>query len=369
MTTIRLSAVLLFSVLLLASCAREEQQPTGDVAQPNVSTEQMKLAGVKLGQLEYRLVSGVISCTGEIELPPQNMASVTAPLGGYIVDTEILPGAVVKKGALLARLRNPEYITLQQSYLETMGQLKFAAQEYDRQKQLQEQNATAGKRLQESESTFNVLKARVAGLKEQLRLIGIDFKSLEQGDIQSVVALRSPIAGYVTTVNHHPGQFVEPREVIFEVVNMDELHLHLNVFERDITRVGKDQVVRFRPAGGRSDSFTGRVSLVSPKKNEEARTFDVHGHIETGEDKLKPGMYVDAEILVSDDSVYALPQRALIRNNNESFVVTEANGNYTIEPIKTGLTMDGWVEIVDPESFRGRNIVTEGASRVYAALR
>jgi len=366
-----LSGILLGSALVLGSCSSREAAPEESAGKQNtmLSADQKKLASIQTGSVENRILSKMVACTGEIEVPPQGMASVTAPLGGYIVETTMVPGTYVKKGMLLARLSNPEYIVMQQSYLETSSQLKFAEQDFERQKMLQEQNATAVKKLQESESQFTVLKARLSGLKAQLKLIGIDFENLEKGSIQSVVTLRSPITGYVTSVNNHPGEFVEPREAIFEIVNMDHLHLHLNVFEQDISEVSKGMEIRFRPTGSNGNQFLGKVLLVSPKRNEEVRSFDVHGHIETGEDQLKPGMYVEAEILVSADSVPAVPGNALVYKGEKPFVLIEENGGYVLHAVETGIKMDEWVEIRNDETLKGKKIVTQGASRIYTAIR
>lgn len=362
--------VLMVALIVLSGCSKGKQGDETPAASSGASltTEQKRLASVQTGQLEDRLISSVVSCTGEIEVPPQGMASVAAPLGGYIVETAIVPGTQVKKGQRLATLSNPDYIALQQSYLETAGQFKFAEQEFQRQKTLGEQNATALKKLQESESSYTVLKARLDGLREQLKIIGINVSELENGNIQSVVLLRSPLTGYVTSVNHHPGEFVDAREAIFEIVNMDHLHLHLNVFEQDISAVQKDQPIRFRPTGSEGQLFSGKVLLVSPKRNEEIRSFDVHGHIETGEDQLKPGMYVQADILVSADTVAALPERALVYSGNKAFAIVEQRGQYVLEEVLPGAKMDGWVEIRNADALRNQNVVTEGASRLYVEL-
>lgn len=362
-------------IIIVCACAvigcdvkQELDEVAGDTLAPEFSSQQKQLAGIKTGKLHYKIISAVVSCTGEIEVPPQGMASVTAPLGGYLVKMGIVPGAEVRKGALLATLSNPEYIELQQRYLETAGQLTFAEQDYHRQRMLEEQHATAVRKFQESESSYNVLKARLTGLREQLKLIGINIKSLEEGNIQPVVKLRSPIDGFVTAVNHHPGEFVEPREVIFEVVNMGELHLHLNVFEQDIALLQKEQVIRFRPSGTSNYEHLGKVSLVSPKKNEGTRTFDVHAHIHS-DGRLKPGMYVEAEVLLSDDSVYALPEKALVYDNNRPLVFTEEAGRYVKHPVVVGAKMDGWVEIRNHEELENQEIVIEGSTRVFTALR
>ncbi len=352
----------------LAACSggREDDSVVspGDV----MTADQRQLAGIRTGRIEYRLVSPVVSCTGEVEVPPQSQASVTAPLGGYILDANIVPGEYVKKGAILARLNNPEYISLQQGYLETLGQLRFASKEFERQRSLVEQNAAAQKKFQESESSYDVLKARLAGLKERLRMIGVDMRSLEEGHIQPDVALRAPITGFVTAVNHHRGQFVEPREVSFHIVDLSDLHLHLNVFETDVAKVRKGQLIRFRLAGGGGETFLGEISLISPQGSEDMRTFDVHGHIEDNNDMFRPGMFVEAEIVLSRDSLYALPETAVVTRNGKSFVVWKSDGGYRVDDIDTGVAMDGWVEIRNHNAFKDREIVVEGASRVFAAL-
>lgn len=357
--------------IAMSGCTSNDDSGDGQDVGPTAaySDAQIRLAELETGTLQRRVLSSVVSCTGEIEVPPQGMASVTAPLGGYLKETVMVPGAYVRKGQLLATLTSPEYISLQQSYLETSGELTFAGRDFARQKMLQEQNATAEKKMQESESTFAVLKARLSGLKAQLNLIGIDVQSLDKGNIQSVVNLRAPMTGYVTAVNHHPGAFVEPREAIFEIVNLNELHLHLNVFEQDISAIRHGQKIRFRPTGDGTVRYYGEVSLVSPKRNEEARSFDVHGHIEAGDERLKPGMFIEAEILVSPDSVAALPEEAVLYNENKPFVLSESNGVYNIHPVEAGVKMDGWIEIKNGHTLENKRIVTSGASRVFAAMK
>lgn len=361
--------VLLAGVVLVTGCSSKEDAGSAPEPATGYTESQIRLAGIETGRIEKRILSSVVSCTGEIEVPPQGMASVTAPLGGYLEETVMVPGAYVTKGQRLATLTNPRYIELQQAYLETSGQLKFAEQDFVRQRMLQEQNATAEKKMQESESQFNVLKARRSGLRAQLRLIGVDVTRLEEGDIQPVVVLRAPINGYVTAVNHHPGAYVEPSEAIFELANLGDLHLHLNVFEQDIADVQGGQAIRFRPSGSAGDFYRGAVSLVSPKRHAEGQSFDVHGHIETGENKLKPGMFVEAEIFINADSVASLPQSALVYHANEAFVIIDENGDYTIQPVEPGVKMDGWVEIKNHAVLQNRQVVTRGASRLFAAMR
>jgi cobalt-zinc-cadmium efflux system membrane fusion protein len=359
------------AVFLLGSCSRHSEEVVSeDKEQVGVLTaEQRSLAGIRTAAMDYRVVSSTISCTGEIEVPPNGIASVTAPMGGYIVNADIVPGRYVKKGELLARLSNPEYITLQQSFLETSGQLMFAEQDYARQKTLVEHDAAAMKRLQESESSYKVLKARLAGLKSRLEFIGINVSELEGGRIVQEISLRSPLSGYVTEVNYHKGQFVDPQEVIFRIVDLSELHLHLNVFEKDVAIVRRGQKIRFRRAGGSGETFSGEVMLVSPERDNQLRTFGVHGHIDNESDKLKPGMYVEAEILVSGDSVFAVNEGSVVTEGGNNYVLVEEGNQFQIVPVNSGVRMDGWVEIRNPDVLRGKQVVVEGANRLFAELK
>ena len=80
-------------------------------------------------------------------------------------------------------------------------------------------------------------------------------------------------------------------------------------------------------------------------------------------------MYVDAEIVISGDSVYAIQQDALVRKGSAAYVLAESGNSYEIIEVDTGATMDGWIEIRNYQVLRDKNIVTEGASRLFTALR
>lgn len=358
---------------LLSACSGGEDAedaatlPAANGTTTTLNQQQKELAGIKTARLGYRLISPAVSFTGQIEVPPQGMASVSAPMGGFIEENRLMPGSYVKKGQVLARLSSPDYISLQQSYLETKSELNFAAQEQERQQLLGEQNATATKKLQQSEASYQTLKGRLAGLKARLQLLGISLQELEKGNIQANVALRAPISGNIMRINHHLGQYAESREVIFEIVNGEDLHVDLQVFEQDIARIAKGQRLLVRPAGS-SKTFAATISLVSPMRNPDERTYDVHAHFQEQEQDLRPGMFVTGEILLSQDSVAALPEQAFVQNGGEAFVLVEQNGGYALLPVQTGAKKDGWVHILNAEQLADQQVVVEGAGRLFAAM-
>jgi len=359
-------------MLMIAGCAGGDDNTASEGAKEEKALEllpqQVAMAGVKTGHIEYRMISGVINATGEIDVPPEAKAAVTAPSGGSIVESMLLPGMYVKKGQRLAKLTNPEYITLQQEYLETASELQFAEQEYVRQQTLGEQNATAIKKLQQSESTFNTLKGRIAGLKARLEMIGVDIAALNAGNIQPSISIKSPISGYIASANFAQGSYVEAKEVVFEIVNTDDMHVELNVFEQDIAKVLKGQKMRIRAIGSDA-TYSGTVLLISPQRNADQRTFSVHGHIDEPGKELRTGMFVEAGIFVNSDTVPALPEEAIVYQDTKPCVLVGEGNRFELREVSTGARLDGWIEIMNPGPLLQENIVTEGAARVLAAMK
>ena len=78
---------------------------------------QMKSAGVETGKLEMKKISSVLKVNGRVDVPPQNLVSISIPLGGYLRSTDLLTGTYVSKGQTLALMEDPQYIQLQQDYL------------------------------------------------------------------------------------------------------------------------------------------------------------------------------------------------------------------------------------------------------------
>ena len=133
-----------------------------------VTEEQFKTGGMALGSLEEKVFPVTIQTNGSIDVPPENRAVVSATMGGYIKQTPLLIGDSVKKGQMLVIIENPEFVTLQQDYMEVKQQLTYLQSEYDRQKTLQEENITSQKSFLKAESDFKTANARYNGLKKQL---------------------------------------------------------------------------------------------------------------------------------------------------------------------------------------------------------
>src|SRR6478609_970634 len=236
------------SFILSCSAPSEKKESTSTVEKKTnevvLSDEQFKSINIQLSSVENRSLSGSIKANGVLDVPPQNLVLISAPLGGFVKSTELLQGMHVKKGQIVAILEHPDYIQLQQDYLDNKNQLEFLEQEYNRQLDLSKENVNALKALQQSKATYLSTKAKVQGLKAKLKLVNINPADIESGEIKNSVNIISPIAGFVSQVNVNIGMHVNPTDIMFRIVDTDHVHAEAQVFEKDIPKLKEGQLAR-----------------------------------------------------------------------------------------------------------------------------
>ena len=296
--------------------------PPANPDQVKVSPAQEKAAGIALGTFGRQNMTTEVQANGSVEVPPQNRVSVTAVLGGYVQTVLVLPGEHVRAGATLATLRSPEYLTLQQNYLQSKAKVRFLAEDLARQRILDVEDVGAKRKLQLARADYATEQAALRATAAQLRLLGLSVAHLDAtGQIVSSVPLTTPITGYVKAVNINPGQYVNPQDVLVEVLNRDDLHLELKVFEKDVAQVHPGQKILFKVQNaGRDEELTARVFLVGKAFDDDARTVRVHAHLDPERADLLPGQYVAARIQTAGARVRTLPEAALIQAGELSYI-------------------------------------------------
>lgn len=333
---------------------------------------QFQTAGIEVGGFSVRKLSGTVAANGVIDIPPQNLVSISAPLGGFVRKSELLQGMKVQKGEVIAVIENPDFIPIQQDYLETRSKLEYAEQEYQRQSDLSKENVNAQKALQQSASELKMLRARLAGLKERVRTAGVDLAGLEKGNITSTASLRSPISGSVTVVNVNLGKYVNPTDVMFEIVDTDHLHVELSVFEQDIPKVKLGQLVRFRVSNNPEREDLAKVYLINQKINDD-RTVRVHCHLENEDQSLLPQNFVKAIIETGANPVNALPDEAVVDFEGKSYVfLKDPKGERSFDMLEVtkGISENGFTEVKIPaESNESPQFVLKGAYALLSKLK
>jgi membrane fusion protein, heavy metal efflux system len=335
-----------------------------------LTPEQAQSIGIETGHVEDRSLSGAVSVTGMLDVPPQNLVNITAPFGGFLRYTSLLQGVHVVKGQSIATVENPEYIQLQQDFLDTKAQVEYLTAEYQRQQDLAKENVNSQKILQKSEADLNSMNAKNNGLRAKLRMLSIDPEKLAPGVIRSTIELHSPIDGYVTQINSSIGSFVNPSDVMFRIVDTDHLHAELVAFERDITKIKIGQKIRFT-LSNESTERTAKVFLIGREISTD-RTVRIHGHLDQESRNMIPGMYLKAIIETGGQALPSLPEEAVVNYEGRNFIFIE-NGDgkntYQLTEVITGLRENGFVEVTLPSSLSiNTPVVFKGAYKLLSKM-
>lgn len=363
----RLKESLLFILIyVITGCSgkKSEVPPTAQKPENVVvfSDEQLQISGVKWNKLQKSDISDIIECNGTIEVPPQNILTVSPAMGGNIKSINLLPGSRVKKGDILAVLEHQDYLKLQQEFIEAASRYNYQKEEYKRQGELTLEQATSLKKMQFTESEYKSLEAKVFALSKQLEMLGIEAQSLKPENINSEITLRSPLDGYVTRVFYNRGKFIGTGENLCEIIDRSHLHLSLNVYEKDLSYIKTGQKIEFFMSAIPDKPFTATIELIGQSVNEDDHSVPVHAHVTSVSDNLKPGMFISAKIMSNPRYVFTLPVTSLIKKDSGFYVYTYNNKKFTRTMVNVGKELDTNVEIIPSDSdFLNKMFVTEGA--------
>jgi membrane fusion protein, heavy metal efflux system len=366
---------IIITLTLLSSCSSNKKKD--ESTKPNPANEniiklndaQLKAAGIQLGAIEEKSISTIIKVNGKIDVPPQNMVSVSMPLGGYLKSTKLLPGMHINKGEVIASMEDQQYIQLQQEYLTIKSKLVYTQMEFERQKELNQSKASSDKVFQQIQMEYTNQKIALKALSEKLRLININPSSITEDNISKSVNIYAPINGFVSKVNVNIGKYVNPADVLFELVNPSDIHLNLMVFEKDLNQLSIGQKLIAYTNNKPELKHPCEIILISKDISPE-HYAEVHCHFEDYDKTLLPGMYMNAEIETKSDKTLALPENAIVNYEGKQYIFTEV-GKSQFEMIEVipGLKENGFVEIRNGSEFSNKKIAIQGAYTLLMSLK
>ena len=351
----------------VATTEAETVVPTEEIDLTNAQLQELQLV---FGSAEKKQISSTIQVQGKIDLPPQNIISVNFALGGFLKSTKLIPGMRISKGEVIAVMEDQNIIQLQQDYLLSQSKLILAKGEYERQRTLFDANAGTSKLMQQAESEMKIQSINTKSLAEKLKLIGIDIQQLNENNISGQVPIRSSINGYVSKVHVNTGKFVQPAETMFELIDPDDIHVALTLFEKDLPYVHTGDLVKVRFMQEPNKNYDAEVILVNRNVDDD-RTAMAHCHFKQQPSNLLPGMYVETTISVLNKPAFVLPEEAIQRFGNKQYVFTSVNKNKVkMTEVTTGLIQDGKIEITSsPDQLMNGEVVLKNAYKLLGMLK
>ncbi len=339
-----------------------------------LTDKQCAVAEITLGKVETKSLSGIIKVNGMLDVPPQNLVSISAPMAGFLKNTELLQGMKITKGQVIAVMQNAEYIQLQQDYMDYKSQLEFLEAENKRQEELAKENVNSQKIALQAKTQYQSMLAKVSGLKSKLSLLGINTTQIQNGNFQNTINIYAPISGYVTQVAVNIGMYVNPTDEMFKIVDTEHLHAELTVFEKDIPSIKIGQKVRFTLANETVER-TATVHLIGREISED-RTVRIHCHLDKEDKELLPGMYLKAYVEAGTKNVTALPNNAIVSFEGSDYIFipipADEKGvkNFKMISVTKGVSSAEYTEVLLTKEFDANTeIVIHGAFDILAKMK
>ena len=368
-----------FLVLLaLNACSsKEPKNSTTNTKDSTISSsliqldkDQLQQANLKMAVLEKGTASMEVHLNGKIDVPPTAVASVSIPMGGYVQDINLIPGNYVKKGSTIATIKDPQFVQLQEDYLSAKAKSVYLSQDMDRQKLLLQQDAVSKKTFQLLQSEFNTNAIALKGLAEKLKLINIDPSTLSIDKISSKVNLIAPISGYVSKVNINRGKYVAPTEVLLELIDPNDVHAAITIYEKDITLFKEGMKGKVVLANEPNKSYPVTVLAVS-KNLDDDKSGLLHCHFASVPKNMLPGMFLTADFSVNNANTVIVPINAIQRFQGVDYIFIQQSANqFEAKQVTVGTINKTTAAILNPEAteWLGKNIVVENAYSLLGKL-
>lgn len=370
-TTKKISGLLILALgLILTNCASKEANPSEAIEVGGSPEKSLVLTQAQFETMKMEWGSPVIEefsedlkVQGMIKVPIESMQTISAYFGGYVSGMKLLEGQAVRKGEVLFYLENPEFIRLQQEFLDSKSQLAYLKADFERQKTLFGEQIAAQKNYLKAEADYQSTMAKAESLKKQLSMININVDELKPESIKSRVPVFSPISGFVESIFVVPGAFLPASEKAVSLISKSHLHVEMSVFEKDAIRIKKGQKVSFYLPDSPTKRYMAEVFVVGQSINEQ-RFINVHGELldEAQSAELVPGMYVVANIAMDPQQGWSLPVTAVIEAEEGFYVLvqkskTEAGFDLEKVLVKVGRQTADRIEILPVDGITESNVI------------
>ena len=369
-------SIILTLYIIFTSCKSSPEGSSQNMQAEEKSADRISLNLQQLSNLQLttttlsnRQINSKIKLNGKILALPQNILSVHAPITSTIQSIKVIPGMNVKKNQLLMVLTDPSLIQLQEDFLRAKNSFILKKSEYERQKEMSSAQATSIKNLQNAESDWKEISIILESLTLRVRMLGLVPQQIEDHGIQSSIEVRSKVAGTITQILVNSGSRVNPDQKLLEIQSLDDLKLVLKIFERDINDIQKGTEFIGYSNISKDQSYQCKIESVVPQVNTESY-LEVYASINSGKQKIIPGMYIQAELPVKSVLSDALPEECILNFEGGDFVfVALSDQDFKLQPVQISQKSESWVGIRKDDSINQYKIVQKGAYGLLMALK
>jgi len=381
----RLLILLVLTSIVFAGCGSKDEASAKkeiDTVEAVEKTKNQEVIYVKTQTIEAMDFEDRLSLSADIK--PKEEVMISSKISGSIENIFEDVGSRVEKGQKLCKIDDTIYKiqfqkadTAVKNAVNTLSSLKdFSENEgvksqyetakidyentkktYDRMKGLYDEKAISESDFEKIKgqydlalSNFNQAKRNwkynVTAAEIALEAAKNDYELAKENlEYTDIVA---SISGIISEKNISMGKNVGPGDVLFTIVNTDNVYAESGVSEKDIAKikVGQRVLVKIDALGGKV--FEGKVETISPVINEQSKTYPIKVLIENIDNELKGGMFANMEIIVDTrKDVIGIPKDAVLNEGGKYYVFIEKDGKAEKRIVKLGYSKDDYYEVLE----------------------
>ena len=323
---------------LIPLASEEDSEALPDAIK--MSPTAMQLANVQTAVVQLGSATKKLNLTGKISADERNVYTQTAHIAGRLERLNVnFEGEKVQEGQVIGTLYSPELVTAQE-------ELFIAIQNQESQPQL------------------------LAAAKNKLKNWKLTNKQIDQliqsGKTTDEFSVLADYSGVVLNLKVEKGDYLKEGQVFYEVADLSELWVLLDVHESDLSWINLGDRIDFSVKAFPNQKFSAKVSFIDPIINPNTRVAKARIEVDNAKGLLKPEMLVSATVksqLSSDSKEIIVPKSAVMWTGERSVVYVKQTANrglhFTMREVELGASL-GDTYIVRSGLTEGEEIAVNG---------
>jgi membrane fusion protein, copper/silver efflux system len=291
-------------------------QPKGG-AQSNefiVPVERQQQIGVTYAKVERQPLNHTIRSVGLIVPDKARNWQFVSRVDGYVQKLNVTaPGEIVEKDAPLLSIYSPDLLTTEREFVELL-RMRDQAKNKDARETPGRLIDSAKQRLR----LWNVTEEQITELERTKKP-------------QENLTLLSPFRGIVQSVPTDQGKAVKVGDMLVEVADLNLVWVWAEFYENELPMLKAGQNIDITSNSYPGEKFQGTISVINPFLDPAKRTAKVRIDIPNPKFKLRPAMYVNAELAMQMGEGLTIPVSAVMPTGSRSVVFVDKGGG-KLEP-------------------------------------
>jgi cobalt-zinc-cadmium efflux system membrane fusion protein len=318
----------------------------------HLNADQVKAAGIQTAKAAVRKEVAALEANGQIGAAEDRQARIGVRVPGRVTSLKAGVGDKVKKGQTLAFIESADLGGAKADYVAAKAAATLARETADREKQLYERKISSESEWRKAESEAVRAAAELQAAENRLHALGVSDRQLPDkvGHFSSTIGASTPIGGVVVERPVTLGEQVDPEDTLFLIMDLSEVWILVDVFERDLAQVSVGQKVKVSVTAYPEQEFAGEVSHIGAVVEPRSRAVKVRVALPNPDGRLKPGMFARVALSGTEGAEHEhlfVPVGAVQRTDGGAvvFVPGEEEGEFVPRAVRTGHEAAGYVAI------------------------